>query len=67
MRLRVFFDLSTDIAEEKNLNEKHPEKVKEMLELARTRLAEIEANHLTLGGDPQKYPKAKEPKWLGAN
>ena len=63
----VLFDLSTDIAEEKNLSEKHPEKVKEMLELARTRLAEIEANHLTLGGNPQKYPKAKEPKWLGAN
>jgi len=61
----VLIDLSKDPAEETNLSEQNPEKVKEMKVLAEKLLKEIEKNSIPLGG-PQN-PRNTPPKrghWL---
>ncbi len=61
----VLFDLSKDQTEEQDISAQHPERVKQMLQLARKRLADIKEASLPLGG-PQAQPwdKLAEPKWL---
>ena len=61
----VLIDLSSDPAEKTNLGDQHPDKVKEMKELAEKLLAEIEGNAIPLGGppNPRKLPK-KRGQWL---
>ncbi len=61
----VLIDLSKDPAEEKDLSAEHPDKVKEMLALARTRLKDIEENGIDLGGPPvTKKAVRKGSRWL---
>ena len=61
----VLIDLSKDPAEEKDLSAEHPDKVKEMLALARTRLKDIEQNTIELGGPPvAKKAARKGSRWL---
>ena len=60
----VLIDLSTDIAEEEDFSEDHPDRVDEMLALARKRLEAIKAKSISLGGEPQQFPKTKMPRWL---
>ena len=61
----VLIDLSMDPAEEKDLSAEHPDKVKEMLALARTRLKDIEQNTIDLGGPPvAKKAARKGSRWL---
>ena len=56
----VLIDLSKDPAEEKDLASEHPEKVKELKELASKLLSEIEKNSISLGGPAD--PRKKTPK-----
>ena len=56
----VLIHLSKDPAEQDNLSDRHPEKVKEMKELAQKLLDEIEANAMSLGGPPN--PRKGPPK-----
>jgi len=61
----ILIDLSKDPAEQKNLSARHPDKVKEMKELAEKLLTEIEKNAISLGGPPN--PRKTTPKrgqWL---
>ena len=60
----VLYNLSVDFKEEKNLSDQEADRVASMLELARKKLLEIEAKKISLGGGPQNFPKAKEPRWL---
>ena len=61
----MLIDLSKDPAEEKDLSAEHPDKVKEMLALARTRLKDIEQNTIDLGGPPvTKKAARKGSRWL---
>jgi hypothetical protein len=60
----VLIDLSTDIAEEEDFSKDHPDRVDEMLALARKRLEAIKAKSISLGGEPQQFPKTKVPRWL---
>lgn len=60
----ALFDLSSDLSEEKNLSAEHPEKVTEMLALARKKLEAIEAGSIELGGSPPEPPTPKAPRWL---
>ena len=60
----VLFNLSADAAEEKNVAAKHPERVAEMLALAKKRLAEIEAGGIRLGGTTEDPPASERPRWL---
>ena len=61
----VLIDLSKDPAEEKDLSAEHPDKVKEMLVLARTRFKDIEQNTIDLGGPPvAKKAARKGSRWL---
>jgi arylsulfatase A-like enzyme len=50
----VLIHLAEDPAEQTNLSDKYPEKVKEMRALAEKRLAEIEENVIPLGGPPPR-------------
>ena len=61
----VLIDLSTDPGEEKDLAYEHPEKVKELKELASKLLSEIGKNSISLGGptNPKKQSK-KGAFWL---
>ena len=45
----VLIDLSKDPGEEKDLASEHPEKVKDLKELASKLLSEIEENSISLG------------------
>ena len=61
----VLVHLAKDPTEQTNLSEQHPDKVKEMRELALKLLEEIEKNALSLGGSPN--PRKTSPKrgqWL---
>ncbi len=62
----VLIDLATDPAEEHNLADKHPDKVKELRELARQRLDAIRQSSIPLGGlqDDSPVPTPKPPRWL---
>ena len=61
----VLIDLSKDPGEEKDLASEHPEKVKELKELASKLLSEIEGNSISLGGSANpKKQKKKEAFWL---
>ena len=60
----ALFDLSTDPTESVNLRREHPERVAEMLALARKRLSEIETHTIPLGGSPSEVPERKPPHWL---
>ncbi|MEJ6717999.1 MAG: sulfatase-like hydrolase/transferase [Akkermansiaceae bacterium] len=62
----ALFDLATDWAEEKNLSAEHPDRVAEMLALARKRLGAIEADPIELGGAGRagKRLVPKTPRWL---
>jgi arylsulfatase A-like enzyme len=61
----VLVHLTKDPAEQTNLSEQHPEKVKEMKALADKLLTEIEENAISLGGppNPRKTPP-KRGQWL---
>ena len=61
----VLIDLSKDPGEEKDLASEHPEKVKELKELASKLLSEIEENSISLGGPVNlKKQKKKGAFWL---
>ena len=60
----VLIDLSTDIAEEEDFSKDYPDRVDEMLALARKRLEAIKAKSISLGGEPRQFPKTKVPQWL---
>lgn len=60
----ALFDLAADPAETNDLSAKHPDKVAEMLERARTLLRGIEDDAIALGGTPGKLPDPEEPRWL---
>ena len=45
----ALFDLSNDVGEIQDVSQQHPDKVKELQELARKLLAEIEADKISLG------------------
>ena len=61
----VLIDLSKDPAEEKDLASEHPEKVKELKELASKLLSEIEKNSISLGGPPDTRKKIpKRGQWV---
>lgn len=60
----VLFDLSKDFTEQTNLGKAHPDRVQEMLVLARERLADIAEKSLPLGGGAQKFSESRKPKWL---
>ncbi len=47
---KVLFNLADDPAERTNLSDKHPEKVKAMLKLAKKQIVDIEKNSIPLGG-----------------
>ncbi|MBL63674.1 MAG: arylsulfatase [Opitutae bacterium] len=61
----VLVHLTKDPAEQTNVSEQHPEKVKEMKALADKLLTEIEENAISLGGppNPRKTPP-KRGQWL---
>ena len=61
----VLIDLSKDPEDEKDLASEHPEKVKELKELAINLLSEIGKNSISLGGpvNPKKQNK-KGAFWL---
>jgi hypothetical protein len=50
----VLIHLAGDPAEQTNLSDKHPEKVKELKALAERQLAEIEENAIPIGGPPPR-------------
>jgi len=52
----VLIHLTNDPAEETNLAEDHPERVKAMRRLAETLAADVEANSIPLGGPPSSPP-----------
>jgi len=57
--------LAKDPAEQTNLSEQNPEKVKEMKALAETLLKDIEKNSIQLGGPPIPRPLSpKRAQWL---
>ena len=56
----VLIHLAKDPAEQDNLSEQHPDKVKEMKTLAEKLLKEIEENSIPLGGPSD--PRKKSPK-----
>jgi len=60
----ALFDLATDPAEKTNLSTEHPDRVTEMMALARKRLADIAGNALPLGGTPSEKPRSITPRWL---
>ena len=61
----VLIDLSKDPAEEKDLASEYPEKVKDMKELAKKLLSEIEENSISLGGPPDSRKKSpKRGQWI---
>ena len=63
----ALFNLADDPGETHNLRESHPEKVEELLELARQKLEEIEDNRLPLGrwpGTPADDEDSdRQPAW----
>ena len=59
----VLIHLRSDPAEEKNMSQEHPDKVKEMKALAEKLLTEIEKNVVSLGG-PQSPRKATKKRGL---
>ena len=61
----VLINLAEDPAERTNLSARYPEKVREMMELALERLADIEVDTMTLGGPAiSTKPTKKRPRWL---
>lgn len=62
----VLIDLATDPAEEHNLASKHPDKAKELRDLARQRLEAIRKSSIPLGGlkEDSAKPTLKPPRWL---
>jgi arylsulfatase A-like enzyme len=61
----VLIDLSKDPADEKDLASEYPEKVKDMKELAKKLLSEIEENSISLGGPPDSRKKSpKRGQWI---
>jgi arylsulfatase A-like enzyme len=62
----ALFDLDEDPGENRNLATEHPEKVKEMLDAARTSLEAIRKGAVPLGGPPDVPPasSAGKPRWL---
>lgn len=60
----VLFNLGNDIKETKNMAAQHPEKVTEMLALARKKLDSIAADSIPLGGGPKKPVVPPSPRWL---
>ena len=62
----ALFDLADDLTESKNVAVDHPEKVQEMLALARKQIADIEDHSIDLGGRPLKPldTKKKRGAWL---
>jgi arylsulfatase A-like enzyme len=60
----ALFHLDADLSEERNLSAAHPEKVAEMLALARKKLDAITAASIPLGGSPAASPDPKTPRWL---
>jgi hypothetical protein len=61
----ILIDLSKDPAEQENLSGRHPDKVKEMKNLARNLLRDIEKNTIPLGGPPIQQKGAKKRSlWL---
>lgn len=56
----VLIHLVKDPAEQNNLSEQYPDKVKDMKALAETLLKDIEENSIPLGGPPD--PRKKSPK-----
>jgi len=61
----VLINLADDPTEQTNLSSKHPQKVQTMKELARERLADIEANAIPLGGPAvNRHREKKRGSWL---
>ncbi len=62
----ALFDLTTDIHEQQNLANKHPERVAAMIKQARAELRNIAEKSLPLGGVDKNPSKAttKTPRWL---
>ncbi|MDP7018173.1 MAG: sulfatase-like hydrolase/transferase [Pirellulaceae bacterium] len=61
----VLINLATDVGEQTNLSDKHPQRVREMKQLALQRLREIEANAIPLGGPvTDDKPEKKRALWL---
>ncbi len=61
----VLINLAEDLTETTDLSDQHPDKVKQMLALARKQLAEIGQNTLPLGGPEMDHRKKTAPAWLG--
>lgn len=59
----VLINLAEDIQEMNDVSDKYPEKVKEMLVLAKKQIAEIRKNSIALGG-PEIRKKEKASAWL---
>jgi arylsulfatase A len=59
----VLINITDDPTEMKNVSSQQPERVKEMLALAKKQIAEIEENSIALGGPAAKIKK-KESAWL---
>ncbi len=61
----VLINLREDTAEQTNLSDKHPQKVRDMKELARQRLADIQSNAVPLGGPADdRKPDQRRSLWL---
>ena len=67
----ALFHLANDPGESRDISAQHPQKVNELLELAKQRLAEIHTNRVTIGAwknaklsDEDAQPVMKWGKWL---
>jgi arylsulfatase len=58
------FHLAQDPAERQDLSETYPEKVSELMNLARKKLAAIEENAMSLGGPALPAKTVRPAKWL---
>lgn len=60
----VLFNLDDDLKESKNIAALHPEKVTEMMALARKELSSISEDSIPLGGGPKEPVVPPSPHWL---
>jgi arylsulfatase A-like enzyme len=60
----VLINLDDDITEEKNVADQFPEKVDELKKLMRTRLQDIDARRIQLGGIEEESSVPKPAQWL---
>jgi hypothetical protein len=60
----VLYDLSTDPAESIDLAAKHPEIVAKLLTMAETKLTDVNANVINMGGPKPPNPKDNHGAWL---